>query len=189
MWNRVADRQEGEVHARAINGWIVPNPCDAIREGAQRRTNSAPANRVGERLTSQYVCMWSPSMIRTNFSFTEETTLAAERAAEKAAEKTTPPRTPELQQCVEQLCAANARTPAIAPTPEQAEASSERPASVEEDQVSQTASDERQGATASDDFDVVTELSVSFSESDTGRISQDARKYLYVKAAEMSDVP
>ena len=66
---------------------------------------------------------------------------------------------------------------------------SERPPSPEEEHVSQAASDEMRRASASDDFDVVTELSVSFSESDTGRISQDARKYLYVKAAEMRGVP
>ena len=88
-----------------------------------------------------------------------------------------------------QLCTANEPTPADALIPVEAEASPEKPASLAEDHVSQTASDEKQGASASDDFDLATELSASFSESDTGRLSEEVVKMIYVSAAELRDVP
>ena len=79
-------------------------------------------------------------------------------------------------------------TPANAPMPEQAEASSETPASLEGDHVSQAASNEGQGATASDGFELVV-ASASFSASDVERLSQEAVKDMYVRAAQLSEVP
>ena len=86
-----------------------------------------------------------------------------------------------LQQAAEE-------TPANAPMPEQAEASSATPASLEGDHVSQAASDEGQGATASDGFELVV-ASASFSASDVERLSQEAVKDMYVRAAQLSEVP
>ena len=121
-------------------------------------------------------------MMRSDVPSTEQ------NALQQAAEETTSLPASELQQCVEQLCAANERTPANAPMPEQAEASSETPASLEGEHVSQAASDEGQGATASDGFELVV-ASASFSASDVERLSQEAVKDMYVRAAQLSEVP
>ena len=91
----------------------------------------------------------------------------------------------ELQQCVEQSCTVNERTPANAPMSEHAEPQSrklEDPASLEEDNVSQTAENERQGTTASDEF-LLVEANASRSE------SQEAVRSILVRASELSEVP